>query len=104
MVFLVPDGPTEYWVDNWVVPTDAAHPVAAHKWIDFVLDPVNAGREMNYHQYPVPVEGIKGVDPELANDPVINIPGEKIQGYEAQIDTAKGLQQRNRAYTEFKAA
>jgi adenine phosphoribosyltransferase len=29
---------------------------------------------------------------------------EKIQGYEAQIDTAKGLQQRNRAYTEFKAA
>ena len=69
-----------------------------------MLDPVNAGKEMNYHQYPVPVEGIKGVDPELANDPVINIPDEKIQGYESQIETAKGLQQRNRAYTEFKAA
>ena len=80
MVFLVPDGPTEYWVDNWVIPADAEHPVAAHKWIDFVLDPVNAGKEMNYHQYPVPVEGIKGVEPELANDPVINVPDEKIAG------------------------
>lgn len=104
MIFLVPEGKGDYWVDNWVIPTDAEHPVAAHKWLDYVLDPVNAGREMNYHQYPVPVEGIKGVDPELANDPVINIPDEKIEGYEAQIDTAKGLQQRNRAYTEFKAA
>ena len=104
MVFLVPDGPTEYWVDNWVIPTDAEHPVAAHKWIDFVLDPVNAGKEMNYHQYPVPVVGIEGVDPKLANDPVINVTDEKIQGYESQIETARGLQQRNRAYTEFKAA
>ena len=104
MVFMVPEDSTEYWVDNWVIPADAEHPVAAHKWIDFVLDPVNAGREMNYHQYAVPIEGLKGVDPELANDPIIDIPDEKIQGYEAQIDTAKGLQQRNRAYTEFKAA
>jgi spermidine/putrescine-binding protein len=104
MVFMVPEGKGDYWVDNWVIPADAEHPVAAHKWIDYILDPVNAGREMNYHQYAVPVEGIKGVDPELANDPIIDIPDEKIRGYEAQIDTAKGLQQRNRAYTEFKAA
>ena len=34
-----------------------------------MLDPVNAGKEMNYHQYPVPVEGIEGVEPDLANDP-----------------------------------
>jgi spermidine/putrescine transport system substrate-binding protein len=104
MVFLVPEGNGDYWVDNWVISADAEHPVAAHKWLDYVLDPVVAGREMSYHQYAVPVEGIKGVDPELANDPVIDIPDEKIEGYEAQIDTAKGLQQRNRAYTEFKAA
>jgi spermidine/putrescine transport system substrate-binding protein len=104
MVFMVPEGKGDYWVDNWVISAESEHPVAAHKWLDYVLDPVNAGREMNYHQYAVPVEGIKGVDPELANDPIIDIPDEKIQGYEAQIDTAKGLAQRNRAYTEFKAA
>jgi spermidine/putrescine-binding protein len=104
MVYLVPEGPTEYWVDNWVIPTDAEHPVAAHKWIDFVCDPVNAGKEMNYHQYPVPITDIKGVDPKLASDPVINVPDEKIQGYESIVETARGLQQRNRVYTEFKAA
>jgi hypothetical protein len=59
---------------------------------------------MNYHQYPVPVKEIEGVDPELANDPVINVPDEKIQGYQSQIETPKGLELRNRAYTEFKAA
>ena len=104
MTFLVPDGPTEYWVDNWVVPTASEHPVAAHKWIDYVLEPEAAGREMNYHQYPVPVVGIKGVDPKLAADPVVNISDDKLQGYESQVETAKSLQQRNRAYTEFKAA
>ena len=104
MVWLVPEGSAPYWVDNWVIPVDAEHPVAAHKWINFMLDPVGAGREMNYHQYPVPVEGIKGVDPDLAADPIINIPSETIAGYESQIETAKSLQQRNRAYTEFKAA
>ena len=104
MVFLVPDDSTEYWVDNWVIPKGAEHPVAAHKWIDYVLDPVNAGREMNYHQYPVPVTGIEGVEPKLAEDPVINIPDEKIQRYETQLQTAKGTQMRDRIYTEFKAA
>jgi spermidine/putrescine-binding protein len=104
MVFLVPEGPTEYWVDNWVIPSDARHPVAAHKWIDYVLEPAAAGREMNYHQYPVPVKDIKGVEPALAKDPVINITDAQIEGYESQIETARSLQQRNRAYTEFKAA
>jgi spermidine/putrescine-binding protein len=104
MVFLVPEGKTEYWVDNWVIPADAEHPVAAHKWIDFVLDPAAAGREMNYHQYSVPVEGMTGVDPKLASDPIIDIPDEKIQGYETQLQTPRGTQLRDRAYTEFKAA
>jgi hypothetical protein len=26
MTFLVPEGPTEYWVDNWVIPADSEHP------------------------------------------------------------------------------
>jgi spermidine/putrescine transport system substrate-binding protein len=104
MVYLVPDGKTEYWADNWVIPAESEHPVAAHKWINFILDPVNAGREMNYHQYAVPLEGIKGVDPSLAKDPIVNIPDEKLQGYETQLQTPKGTQQRDRAYTEFKAA
>jgi spermidine/putrescine transport system substrate-binding protein len=104
MVFLVPEDSTEYWVDNWVIAKDAAHPVAAHKWINFVLDPAAAGREMNYHQYPVPVTGITGVDKKLAKDPIINITDEQIARFETQLQTPKGTSQRDRAYTEFKAA
>ena len=104
MVYLVPDGPTEYWVDNWVIPADGEHPVAAHKWINFLLEPDKAAREMNYHQFAVPAVEMEGLDPDLAKDPVINVPDEKISGYESQIETPKGLEQRNRAYTEFKAA
>jgi spermidine/putrescine transport system substrate-binding protein len=104
MVYLVPEDSTEYWVDNWVIPAQAEHPVAAHKWIDFVLDPVNAGKEMNYHAYAVPVTGIQGVDPALAEDPIINVAGEKIEKFETIIQTPKSVQQRDRAYTEFKAA
>ena len=104
MTFLVPDDSTEYWVDNWVIPTQAEHPVAAHKWINFVLDPAAAGKEMNYHQYAVPVTGIQGVDPDLAKDPIIVIDPEKITKYETQLQTPKSVQQRDRAYTEFKAA
>jgi spermidine/putrescine transport system substrate-binding protein len=104
MTYMVPEDSTEYWVDNWVIPKGAEHPVAAHKWIDYVLDPVAAGKEMNYHQYPVPVEGIQGVEPSLAKDPIINIPSATIDRYETQLQTLKGTQQRDRAYTEFKAA
>ena len=105
MVFLVPEDSTEFWVDNWVIPKAAEHPVAAHAWLNFVLDPVNAGREMDYHQYSVPVEGITDhVAKDLANDPLIMLPDETIARYETQLQTAKGLQQRERIYTEFKAA
>ncbi len=104
LTFLVPGDSTEYWVDNWVIPAQAGNPVAAHKWIDLMLDPAAAGKEMNYHAYPVPVEGIQGVDPELAKDPVINIEQDKIQSFETQLQTAKGQQLRDRIYTEFKAA
>lgn len=105
MVFLVPEDSTEYWVDNWVIPAGAEHPVAAHKWLNFILEPENAGREMDYHQYSVPVEGItEFIAKDLAEDPLIVLPDETIARYETQLQTPEGLQKRERIYTEFKAA
>jgi spermidine/putrescine transport system substrate-binding protein len=92
-------------VDNWVIPAASEHPVAAHRWIDFMLEPRAAAREMEYHAYPVPVRGIERfVDPELARDPIIAIPDETIERYETQLQTPRGQQQRDRIYTEFRAA
>src|SRR5918995_606365 len=104
MVFMVPEGKGDYWVDNWVIPSDGEHPVAAHKWINFLLEPDKAAREMNYHQFAVPAVEMEGLDQDLAEDPVINIADDKIAGYQSIVETPKSLEQRNRAYTEFKAA
>ena len=105
MVFLVPDGPTEYWVDNWVIPAAAKNPVAAHKWINLVLEPKTAAAETAYHQYPVPVTGVEEFAPKkIVENKVIYVDEAKIANYETQVITPKGQQLRDRAYTEFKAA
>ena len=75
-----------------MIPADAEHPVAAHKWINSVLEPAAAGKEMNYHQYTVPVKGIQGVPDALAKDPIIAITNEQIERYETQLQTPKGQQ------------
>lgn len=105
MTFLIPEGKTEYWVDNWVIPADAKSPVAAHAWINKMLDPESAAKETEYHAYPVPVKGVAEIaDKAIVDDPVIYVDPTKIAGYETQLQTPKGQQQRDRLYTEFKAA
>jgi spermidine/putrescine transport system substrate-binding protein len=105
VVFLVPDGKTEYWVDNWVIPSAAKDPVAAHRWINFMLQPRVAAKETAYHQYPVPVAGVERFAPKaIVDNPVIYVDPAKIANYETQVQTPRGQQQRDRLYTEFKAA
>ncbi len=103
--FMVPEGKTEYWVDNWVIPADAKNPVAAHAWINFMLDPKRAARETEYHQYPVPVRGVEDIaDKAITGNPVIYVDPAQLEEYETQIQTPAGSRLRDRAYTEFKAA
>ncbi len=105
VVFLLPEGKTEYWVDNWVIPSAARHPVAAHKWINEMLDPQNAAKETEYHQYAVPVKGVEEIaDKAIVTNDVIYVPAAKLESYETQIQTPRGQQLRDRLYTEFKAA
>ena len=103
--FLIPDGKTEYWVDNWVIPAEARHPVAAHRWLNQMLDPKYAARETEYHQYAVPVKGVENLaDKAIVGNPIIYVDEAKIATYETQVQTPKGQTMRDRAYTEFKAA
>ena len=105
MVYLVPEDSTEYWVDNWVIPTDAEHPVAAHKWIDYVLDPDAAGKEMNYHQYAVPVNRHPGRRPRARQGPDHqHRRATRSRSTRRSCRRPRASQQRDRAYTEFKAA
>ena len=50
---------TELWMDNWAVVVGAKHPVAAHAWINYVLDPKHSLADMSYHGYNTGVRGIE---------------------------------------------
>jgi spermidine/putrescine-binding protein len=102
--FTVPDGPGEYWTDNWTIASASKNPVAAHKWINYVLQPDIAGKEWNYHGYAVPVDGAEQhVDPKIAKSPMIDIPQEKLQGYSTTIVTPELSDLVAKYYTKFKA-
>ena len=106
VAFLIPEGPTEAFVDVWAIPADAPHPVAAHAWINYVLDPRNAARETEHIQFGSPVTGIEGHLPEeLRGDPITSIPDEALARFEIpSVLTPEGERKRSRIFTEFKAA
>ena len=52
---VLPTEKSEVWADNWCIPATAPHPVAAHAWINWLLEPTTAVTEMNYHNYPIPI-------------------------------------------------
>jgi spermidine/putrescine-binding protein len=104
--FLIPDGPTEAFVDVWAIPANAPHPVAAHAWINYVLDPRNAARETEHIQFGSPVAGSERHLPaELADDPITSIPDEALARFEIpSVLSPEGERKRSRVFTEFKAA
>ena len=103
--FLVPDGPAQGYVDLWVVPAAAEHPVAAHAFIDYVLDPRAAARELEYTQFGSPVAGVERFAPAAAADPIVSIPAAAMARYEVALPYEPAVaRRRNEIYTAFKAA
>ena len=103
--FLIPEGNAQSYVDLWVIPSAAEHPIAAHTFINSILEPRAAARETAYPGFGVPVAGVEKFEPELANNPVVSIPDEAIQHYEVAGPYAPDVaRKRNKIYTEFKSA
>jgi spermidine/putrescine transport system substrate-binding protein len=105
-VFILPDGRSEFWVDNWAILADAPHPVAAHAWINFVLSPDATARDWNYVQYSFPNQAAlqAGVLPSIRKDPIIAVAPSIIQRYQNIITSAAGTQKRAQIWTEVLAA
>ena len=101
----VPQDRGWYWTDNWLIPSAGKNPVAAHKWIDFMLDPKVAGNEWNYVGYTVPVTGAdQYVDAKIAKDPIIDIPQEVLSKYSTGKQTPTIAKLQSQYYTRFRAA
>jgi spermidine/putrescine transport system substrate-binding protein len=105
IIFMVPKGTTEYFVDNWLVTKSAKDPGAAYAWINWMLEPKIAAREMNFIGYLSPVTGIeKYLAKDLATDPSINIPNAALARYQSSAPSPKFLELAIEVYNAFKAA
>jgi spermidine/putrescine-binding protein len=103
---IIPTGMSEIWADNWCIPASAPHPVAAHAWINWLLEPAVAVGEMNYHNYPIPIPAALNQMPAaLRNSPLFNVPKAITKNYRYILNVSPAVvNQRTQIYTEFKAA
>ena len=92
--------------DCFAIPANAAHPGTALAFIDFVLEPEHAKRNIEYMGYPMPYKGPDEAFAELVKtDPAINVTVEDLDGGQQyrNIGTA-GRRLWDRTWTEIKAA
>jgi len=103
---VIPEGLSEIWADNWCIPADAPHPVAAHAWINYLLEPDVAVDDMNYHNYTMPIPAALAKLPaELRDDPLFNVPAAATENWDYTLNVSPAVvQMRTKIYTEFKAA
>lgn len=52
--FVIPKEGGEIWVDLMAIPAHAPHVDAAHKWINWILDPKRGAMLSNYNRYATP--------------------------------------------------
>jgi spermidine/putrescine transport system substrate-binding protein len=102
----IPHKASEIWADNWCIPINAPHPVAAHAWINWLLTPSTAVTEMNYHNYPIPIPtALAQVPASLRDDPMFNVPKSYTNNYHYILNVSPQItQMRTQIYTAFRAA
>jgi spermidine/putrescine transport system substrate-binding protein len=70
--FIVPKEGSEIWVDNMCIPAQAPNLEAAHKWINWILEPQVGADLSNYNQYATPNQAaMEFITPEDLENPGI---------------------------------
>jgi spermidine/putrescine-binding protein len=103
---VIPTGVSEIWADNWCIPAGAPHPVAAHAWLNWLLEPAVAVAEMHYHSYPIPIpSALSQMPSSFTNDPLFNVPKKYTQNYKYILNPSPDVvNARTKIFNEFKAA
>lgn len=104
LVFVYPGPISELWLDSYHLPLGGASPQAAHSWINYVLDPEVAAREIEYTGFLSPVAGVEAfLPPEVASDSLIFPPAEAIARGE-RTERNETYDRRLAIFTQLKAA
>src|SRR3989475_11455226 len=103
--YVVPSEGSEFWVDTWAILKTAPDPIAAHAFINFILDPKIEGQEANYTYYANPeTDAAPYITNGITKDPTVYPSPEVLGKLESNTPTPKGQRMRDQIYAEFKAA
>ena len=103
--YVVPTEGSELWIDTWAILKGAPHPVAAHAFINFLLDPTIQAQEIQYTYYAQAETDAQATMPAaIKNDPIIYPPVASLTPLETRKATPAGQRARDQIFAEFKAA
>jgi spermidine/putrescine transport system substrate-binding protein len=72
LAFTIPQEGSEIWLDSMCIPAKAPNPDAAHKWINWILEPEVGAELSNYNQYATPNAAAEAfITPEDLKNPGI---------------------------------
>ena len=101
--YVVPSEGSLFWLDTWVLVTNAPNPNAAYAFLNFIQDPEVQAEETNYNGYGSPNdEAKKYIDPAVLADPAIFPPDDVMSKLEGAIDLSSD-QHRIDIWQEFKS-
>lgn len=104
--YVIPTEGSEFWVDTWAILKKSPDPVAAHAFINFMLDPTVSAKEITTTYYAqCETAAFKTMDPSLANNALIYPNQAQISRLESQTAlSSDGAKLRKQIWDEFKAA
>ena len=104
LVFVYPEPKSELWLDSYHLPVGGKNLKAAHSWMNYVLNPVIAAREITYTGFLSPVTGTEAhLDSKIAGDPLIFPPPDALKRGERTVRN-ETYDRRVAILTKFKAA
>jgi spermidine/putrescine transport system substrate-binding protein len=103
--YVIPSEGTLFWMDAWVLFTDAPDPNAAYAWFDFVERPAVQAKESLFTGYGTPnLEAKKLLPADFVNDPAVFPPAAVMSKLEGASPDAASNELRLKIYSDFKAA
>lgn len=92
--------------DAYAIPTNAKHPGTAMLFIDYLLRPENAVKNINYLYYPLPVRDAVSTFSDLAKEvPACDLDVKDLENPDVfRLLTSKEVQRRTATWTEVKAS
>ena len=90
-------------IDNFCIPTGAANVREAERFVDFLVRPENAARNMESICYAMPNEaGRRLLPPDYRDSPILFPPPEAMKGFQLYRDLGPYLVEISNAWTELK--